>query len=117
VDTSNNNKKRITITISDEELAIARDSGESVSGYIGRLIRADAQGDVLSVPLPDGLHRILMSSGLMDGSARTRLFDDLVKVVVKHIDSTLLDSRAKLMAISGDAILAHKAKQRQPGAS
>ncbi len=107
-------KKRITITISDEELAIARASGETVSGYIGRLIREAGDRDTLHLPLPDGLGRLLESSGVLDDASRARLFDHLVQVVVRHVDETLLNSRAKLMAITDEAIMA-ASKSRQDG--
>ena len=105
-------KKRITITISDEELAAARASGETVSGYIGRLIREAGDRDTLHLPLPDGLGRLLESSGVLSGPSRERLNDHLVQVVVRHVDDTLLDSRAKLMAITDEAIMA-ASKSRQ----
>lgn len=109
---STGHKKRITITISDEELAAARASGETVSGYIGRLIREAGDRDTLHLPLPDGLGRLLESSGVLSDAGRQRLFDHLVQVVVRHVDDTLLDSRAKLMAITDEAILAaSKARQ------
>ncbi len=104
-------KQRITITIGDDELVMAKSSGEPVSSYIQRLIREDSQPDVLRVPLPEGLGALMESSGVLRDRARGRLFDALHKVMVEHVDATLLDSRAKLMAITDDAIAAAMAKK------
>jgi hypothetical protein len=111
VDLTGGKKQRITITIGDDELTMAKASGEPVSSYIQRLIREDAQADVLRVPLPPGLGALMESSGVLREGARGRLYDSLHKVMVSHVDSTLLDSRAKLMAISDDAIAAAMSKK------
>ncbi len=111
MDLNGGKKQRITITIGDDELTLAKASGEPVSSYIQRLIREDSEADVLRVPLPEGLGALMESSGVMRPGARERLFDALHKVMVSHVDSTLLDSRAKLMAISDDAIAAAMAKK------
>lgn len=103
---ANTKKQRITITIGDEELALAKSSGEPVSSYIQRLIREDCEPDTLRVPLPPGLGALMESSGVLRDAARVRLCEALHKVMVEHVDSTLLDSRARLMAITDDAIAA-----------
>jgi hypothetical protein len=111
-DAGSGKKQRITITIGDEELSLAKASGEPVSSYIQRLIREDAESDAMRVPLPPGLGGLMESSGVLREGARQRLHEALHQVIVSHIDSTLMDSRAKLMAISDDAIAAALAKRR-----
>lgn len=111
MDLANSKKQRITITIGDEELALAKTVGEPVSSYIQRLIREDAQPDVLRVPLPPGLGSLMESSGVLRDGARDRLYEALHRVMVEHVDSTLLDSRARLLAITDDAIAAALAKK------
>ncbi len=111
MDPTSTKKQRITITIGDEELTLAKSSGEPVSSYIQRLIREDSQPDVLRVPLPPGLGALMESSGVLRDAARKKLHDALHRVMVEHVDSTLLDSRAKLMAITDDAIAAALSKK------
>lgn len=111
LDARTGKKQRITITIGDDELVLAKASGEPVSSYIQRLIREDSQPDTLTLPLKPGLGALMESSGVLREPARTRLHDALHRVIVEQIDTTLLDSRAKLMAITDDAIAAAMSKK------
>jgi hypothetical protein len=111
VEEATGKKQRITITIGDEELALAKASGEPVSSYIQRLIREDSQPDILRVPLRPGLGALMESSGVLRDGARARLYEALHTVMVQQVDATLLDSRARLMAITDDAIAMAMAKK------
>lgn len=111
MDAGTGKKQRITITIGDEELLLAKASGEPTSSYIQRLIREDSQPDTLRLPLKPGVGALMESAGVLREPALSRLHDALHRVIVEQIDATLLDSRAKLMAITDDAIAAAMAKK------
>lgn len=59
-------KKRINITIGPAELARARQSGETVSGYISRLIRKDGSAGGLWIQLAPEVEEILHGSGVLE---------------------------------------------------
>jgi len=92
-------KVRINITIGEQELALARDSGESVSGYIRRLIREDNEGQALRLPVPPELMRILRGSGVLEGPRYQLLLQELTAVIAEHADRALMASRESLKAV------------------
>lgn len=92
-------KLRINITIGETELALARRTGESVSGYIRRLVQEDNEGIFLKIPVSPDLHRILHSSGVLEGARRELLLRALTQVLADHADSALMASRESLKAV------------------
>ena len=92
-------KVRINITIGEEELQMARESGESVSGYIRRLIREDAGGAYVKVPMPPAIHRIVAASGVLEGDRAQLLLQALTRVLAEHADAALMASRESLKAV------------------
>ncbi len=92
-------KVRINITIGEQELALARASGESVSGYIRRLIREDNEGQGLMLPIAPELLRILRGSGVLEGPRYQLLMRDLTEVIADHADRALMASRESLKAV------------------
>lgn len=95
-------KKRINITIGPAELARARQSGETVSGYIGRLIREDADAGGLRVELTAEVEEILHGSGVLDGPRRAQLMADVTALILRHADQALSDSRYRIQALMED---------------
>jgi hypothetical protein len=93
------NKRRVNITIGDAELAMAKASGESVSGYITRLIREDNDGAALRVPMPDAVAMVLRQSGVMEGPRAGILRAEVAALVLRHADEALLDSRQRIKAV------------------
>ena len=92
-------KVRINITIGEQELQLARDSGESVSGYIRRLIREDNEGQALKLPVAPELMRILRGSGVLEGPRYELLVRELTGVIADHADRALMASRESLRAV------------------
>lgn len=98
----NGHKKRVNITIGDSELALAKASGETVSGYISRLIREDNDGPSLRVPIPGGVADVLRNSGVLDGPRGAQLRQEVAALVLRHADEALLDSRQRIKAVLVD---------------
>jgi hypothetical protein len=92
------NKRRVNISIGDAELAMAKASGETVSGYITRLIRED-NGGGLRVPLPDEVSAVLHQSGVLDGPRAPYLRSEIAALILRHADEALLDSRNRIKAV------------------
>jgi hypothetical protein len=76
------NTKRVDITIGDHELGFARVRGETVSGYIGRLIRADNAGGSMRVPMPDPIAKALDQSGVLCGPRGDQLRSRIKAVLI-----------------------------------
>ncbi len=103
--TDSSNKKRVNITIGDHELSLAKASGETVSGYISRLIREDNDAASLRVPIPTNLVPVLDQSGVLKGERGAALRADVAAVILRHADEALLDSRQRIKAVLIDMTL------------
>ncbi|GEM_PF-3537719 len=95
-------KKRVNITIGDTELSLAKASGESVSGYISRLIREDNDGASLRVPIPSEVATVLDQSGVLSGPRGAQLRGEIAALILQHADAALLDSRQRIKAVLVD---------------
>ena len=88
----------MNIGVGDAELAMAKASGETVSGYISRLNREDSAGG-LRVPSPDEVSAVLHQSGVLDGSRAPFLRSEIAALILRHADEALLDSRNRIKAV------------------
>jgi len=96
------NKRRVNITIGDVELGLAKASGETVSGYISRLIREDNDTSSIRVPIPEEVVAVLNHSGVLDGPRGPFVRAEIASVILRHADEALLDSRERIKAVLTD---------------
>jgi hypothetical protein len=96
------NKRRVNITIGDHELGLAKASGETVSGYISRLIREDNETSSIRVPIPEQVVGVLAHSGVLDGHRGPYLRAEIANIILRHADDALLDSRQRIKAVLTD---------------
>ena len=94
--------KRINITIDESELAAAQASGESVSGYIRRLIREDAEPTIIKLGIEPNLADALGRSGMLKNLESPVLRARISNAIVAWADEELLRSRERIRAISID---------------
>jgi len=94
--------KRINITIEEAELTAAQASGESVSGYIRRLIREDAEPSLIKLRIEPKLADALDRSGMLKDLDSPNLRGRISNAIVTWADEELLRSRDRIRAISID---------------
>lgn len=94
--------KRINITIDEGELDLARNSGETVSGYIRRLIRQDNRPGLVKLEVPPELYTVLDRSGVLHDLSSPELQTRILRVLVDYADEALQNSRQRLKAVALD---------------
>jgi hypothetical protein len=94
--------KRINITIDESELTAAQASGESVSGYIRRLIREDAEPTLIKLQIEPKLAEALGRSGMLKDLQSVALRGRISSTIVAWADEELLRSHERIRAISLD---------------
>ncbi len=94
--------KRINITIEEAELASAQASGETVSGYIRRLIREEADPCIIKLEITPQLADALDRSGMLEHLKSPALKARVAQTLVEWADEELLRSRERIKAISID---------------